>query len=126
MTTANVLADLYALQRAVAAHNAGPHSARRYWLAVAIERKITAEVARQARITAAAALIQVPDDEERDLPAGRLLNHGGKRIPDVYSDDEARQAHAMFRAGNEATWVREAELQYQRNRKRRSRERQIA
>lgn len=102
------------------------HLAKLYALRAKVDEQIAAEVLRQTRIAAIAAGIDVPADEDHDAPAGRLLRLGGSRIPDAYTEDQARDAHTMFRAGNRDTWVVDAERQYQRNRKRISRERQSA
>lgn len=87
-----------------------------------VQRELAEEEARIARIEAAKARIDVPDDEECDV-IGKGHRGGPRRIPDAYSTDVARVAHAMHAAGNREPWVCDAEAQYQRNRKRASRRR---
>ena len=90
-----------------------------------VQRELAAEQAREARMAAARARVEacIPEDEEQDVPTTRSLCRGRHAIPDAYTTDQAREAHAMFVAGNRDAWVVDAERQYQRNRKRASRER---
>ena len=90
-----------------------------------VQRELAAEQAREARMAAARARVEamIPEDEEQDVPTSRTVCRGRHVIPDAYTTDQAREAHAMFTAGNRDPWVVDAERQYQRNRKRASRER---